>query len=983
MRLLRCLAAAGIMSIVLPAAASAQAAITGTVKDNSGAVLPGVTVEASSPALIEKVRTTTTDATGQYRLIDLRPGAYTVTFELTGFASIKREGIELSGSFTATVNADLQVGNVAETITVNAQAPVVDVQSASRQQVLDSQVLEAIPAGRNQRLYATLVPGMSGTGADVGGTTALTLGAVAIHGGSTNDQRLLFDGITIGNVAGTGSISNFVPDQGTAQEVTVTYSGATAETMTAGVTFNYIPKDGGNSFSSSVFGMHVTPAFQANNLTPELQTAGLKAANRLQDLTDVNASGGGPIVKNQLWFFLSGRHQVNNSYTAGLWNNLNAGDPSKWTYAPDYNNQAILGLSSDSGASRLTWQQSPRNKFSFFYQDQTRYYHNFVMPDSPESAFNWVFPRLFTGIAGWQSPVTNRLLVDVKYAIRAENIRNIFPAEDSPYRTLIRVTEQGGLIPGLIYRGAGAPNDTSIGTFREDQYSAGQVSATVSYVTGAHEFKVGFSDRFGPENSSSNDIASELSYRFNNGVPNQILERQTQFSDLNIGIRAEIGAFVQDKWTLRRFTLNAGVRFDYLNTGYDDFTQQPSPFSTAVLFFPATTWYDFKDISPRLGGAYDLFGDGKTALKFSLGRYVQAYAPIDGNPPGAQMVERVTRAWNDSSPLGSPNYYVPQCDLRNPMANGDCGTISDLRFGQGVAVNYDPATKGGWFNALYNWEFSTAIQHQIAPKVGVELAYYRRWFGNFAATQNRALTAADYSPFSVTAPVNPLLPGGGNYVVGGLYDLNPARVGLTDNYVTMASNFGNQIQHWNGVDLNINARPASGILLQGGMSTGRTSTDNCAIVASLGSNPSPLYCHVDTPFLTQVKFIGSYSIPKVDVRLAATYQSVPGPQILANYIVSSAVAQTTLGRPLSGGAANTTVNIVAPGTLYGDRLNEVDLRLSKIFKYGKTRSTVSLDLYNALNNSVVNSLSSNYANWQQPQGILGARLAEISARFDF
>jgi hypothetical protein len=167
------------------------------------------------------------------------------------------------------------------------------------------------------------------------------------------------------------------------------------------------------------------------------------------------------------------------------------------------------------------------------------------------------------------------------------------------------------------------------------------------------------------------------------------------------------------------------------------------------------------------------------------------------------------------------------------------------------------------------------------------------------------------------------------------------------------------------------------------MSTGRTSTDDCQIVAQIGGNPSPLYCHVDTPFLTQVKFIGSYTVPKVDVRFSATLQSVPGPQILANYIVSSAVIQQSLGRPLSGGAANATINIVAPGTIYGERLNELDLRFSKILKFGRTRTTFNFDLYNSLNGSAVTSLSSNYANWQQPQGILSARLAEISLRFDF
>jgi hypothetical protein len=983
MRVLRFLILAAASSLILPSTALAQAAIAGVVKDKTGAVLPGVTVEAASPALIEKVRTAVTDATGQYKIVDLRPGTYSVTFNLTGFSTIKREGIELSGSFTATVNADLQVGSVAETITVTGEAPVVDAQGTTRQEVMSAEVLDTIPAGRNQRMYATLIPGMSGTGVDVGGSTELTLGAVAIHGGSANDQRLLFDGLTIRNVAGVGNISNFVPDQANAQEITVTYADQSADTQTGGVTFNYVPHDGGNKFLGSFFGKKATSGFEGSNFTPELKAEGLGVPNSIQNLTDVNPSVGGPILHDKLWFFSSGRYQVNNSYVAGLWQNANAGNPNAWSYVPNYNQQALFRLNGGSLSQRLTWQESTKNKFTAFYEYTTRHYDNVALPDAPESSFNWVFPRLGLGYVGWQSPVSNKLLIEARLDVRPENIRNLLPPPGSPFATLIRVTEQGGLIPGLIYRGAGAPNDTSIGTFREDQYTGKQALVSLSYVTGAHAFKVGLSDLWGPEISSSNDIPSELSYQFNNGVPNQILERQTIFSGLSIGVRAELGAYAQDRWTIRRLTMNLGIRFDYQNTGYGDFTQQPSPFSTQPIVFPATTWYDFKDLSPRLGAAYDLFGDGKTIAKISVNRYVQPINPLDGNPPGAQLVERVTRSWKDSTPVGSANYYTPNCNLRNPLANGDCGTISDLRFGQGIGVNYDPATKGGWFNAPYNWEFSTGVQRQIGPRMGAEFAYYRRWYGNFTVTDNLTTSPSDYSPYSIPAPLNPLLPGGGGYVVSGLYNLNPNRVGQTNNYVTMANNFGNQIQHWNGFDINLNARPTLGVLLQGGVSIGRTSMDNCEIVAKV-NNPSPLYCHVDTPFQPQIKFLGSYTVPKIDLRLAGTLQSVPGPQILANYIASNAVVQPSLGRPLSGGAANVTVNLVAPGTMYGERLNQLDLRLSKPIKFGdRTKLTVNLDLYNALNASTVLSLSSNYANWQTPQGILPARIFELSARVDF
>ena len=233
-----------------------------------------------------------------------------------------------------------------------------------------------------------------------------------------------------------------------------------------------------------------------------------------------------------------------------------------------------------------------------------------------------------------------------------------------------------------------------------------------------------------------------------------------------------------------------------------------------------------------------------------------------------------------------------------------------------------------------------------------------------------------------TAPSDSRLPGGGGYAVSDLYNLNPNKVGQVNSLFTLAGNYGNQIEHWNGVDVSLNVRLRQGTMVQGGMSTGRTSTDSCDIVAKI-DNPSALYCHVDTAFLTQVKFLGTYAVPKVDVQISATFRSVPGPNILANYIATNAVVQPSLGRPLSAGAANVTVNLVEPGTMYGERSNLLDMRFSKIFKFSRYRTSVNLDLSNMLNGSAVTTLNNNFATWQVPTGIDLARFAKISASFDF
>jgi len=326
---------------------------------------------------------------------------------------------------------------------------------------------------------------------------------------------------------------------------------------------------------------------------------------------------------------------------------------------------------------------------------------------------------------------------------------------------------------------------------------------------------------------------------------------------------------------------------------------------------------------------------------------------------------------------------VPDCELTNPLANDECGIMSNTAFGGTVpATTYNPKALVGWGVRPDSWEFSTSIQHELVPRVSVNVGYFRRWYSNFTVTDNLSAAPADYSPFSITAPSDARLPAGGSYLVSGLYDLNPNKAGLINNYFTLASDYGNQLEHWNGVDVTVNARPGPGLLLQGGLSTGRTITDNCDVVAKV-DNPSTRFCHVQTDFLTQVKFLGSYNVPRIEVQISGTFQSIPGPQIGAAYVATNALVAPSLGRNLSGNAANVSVALVEPGTIYGDRLNQLDFRAGKILKFGKTRTAVNLDLFNAFNRNTALTVNNNYASWQQPLSILSARLVKISVQFDF
>jgi hypothetical protein len=438
-------------------------------------------------------------------------------------------------------------------------------------------------------------------------------------------------------------------------------------------------------------------------------------------------------------------------------------------------------------------------------------------------------------------------------------------------------------------------------------------------------------------------------------------------------------------------TLNLGVRFDYFNDYFPESSLGPGPLvPNRNITFPESSFVSWKDVSPRLGMAYDVFGNGKTAVKVSLDKYMvaQGLQGVYGDQadPIGRLANMVTRSWNDLLfPVGDPRRgnFVPDCSLTNPQQNDECGIMSNTSFGSTIpATTYDQRALVGWGVRPDSWEFSASVQHEVVSRVSVNIGYFRRWYGNFTVTDNLAVAPTDYSPFSVTAPIDPRLPDGGGSLITGLNDLNPNKAGQVNNYFTLASDYGTQLEHWNGIDVTVNARPGRGTLLQGGLSTGRTTTDNCDVVAKT-DNPSTRFCHVETSFLTQVKFLGSYNVPKADVQISGTFQSIPGPQILATYVATNAQVAPSLGRSLSGNAQNVSVALVEPGTMYGDRLNQVDLRVGKILKFGQTRTAVNLDLFNAFNQSTALTVNNNYASWLQPLSIVSARLVKISVQFDF
>lgn len=981
--------------LLLPALAAAQGSIAGTVIDTSGGALPGVTVLASSPALLEP-RTIVTDGAGLFQIVDLRPGIYTVTFTLPGFATVLREGLELSGTLTAVTDITMPIGGLEETITVTGETPLVDVRGTRQEAVLDAELLAAIPTGRSHYHLATLIPGMQTGVRDVGGAGGVQVsGSGAIHGASNG--RLLADGLTVGHNG--ESLNMWLSNVGGAQETVIQTSGGLGEAETGGVQINIVPREGGNLFSGSTFFSFANSSMAGSNFTPELKAAGLRTPNELDRVYDFNPTFGGPLLQDRLWFFLTSR-AVGAYNFIPIFPNLNAGDINSWEYVPDTSRRAITQNRYITASARVTWQVTARHKFNVFWDEQQRAVdfdtHGGSATTSPEAdAASGYTPNRVTQ-ATWQSPVTNQILLEAGYGAYMQRWGSR-PRMDGTFDPLsVRVQDQGGIIPGLRFKQPGnyGHNWTGIQSWR----------ASMTYVTGSHTVKLGYTGaHHAPAQNEFTNPSGFQQFRLRNGVPNRIdLYTNRSYA----GILDMTAFYAQDQWTLGRLTLQGALRFDNARGSFSggDRAELPTifagPFIAEDITFSGEDLRGVRwtDITPRMGVSYDLLGNGRTAVKVTLGKYMESIGAVPGGStsPTAGALNPITRASRNvrRSWVDADGDFFPDCDLRNNAANGECGRVSDLNFGtKTFSSTPDRDRFEGWNKRDFNWEFGANIEHELVSGLSVDLGYFRRWFGNFTVTDNLAVGPEDFDEFSVVAPTDARLPGGGGQTITGLFNVSETKFGQVDNFITAASNYGKQVRRWHGVDLNVNGR-FEALQIQGGFSTGTELRDNCEIRVALpeiaATNP---YCRTETPWLTQVKGLAAYTIPVIDVQVSGTFQNTPGAivnssgqvsSLSANFVIPNAAVAPSLGRNLSGGSRNVVVNLTAPGEVYGDRTNQIDFRVAKIFRYAGTRAQIGLDIYNLTNNNTAQTYQQTFgSSWLNPTSILQPRFVKISMQFDF
>jgi len=1018
--------------------ASAQGSITGTVKDTSGAVLPGVTVEASSPALIEKVRSAVTDTSGQYRIVDLRPGTYSVKVTLPGFTTVQRDGVELTGSATLTIPLEMKVGTVQETVTVSAVSPVVDLQNTKRETVIGADAIQSLPA---TRAYGSLLNVMPGVTVDNNGLAATpTMTFFSAHGGRTNEGRMSINGMTVAAAFNGGGVSSLTYDTNNIEEAVVVVSGGLGENETGGPTMNLVPKSGGNTFSGQAFFNAAGDWSRGDNIDDTLRAQGITKGPGIKSSYDASGSLGGPIKRDRLWFFGSYRSYSTTTGVSGIGANKYAGDPAHWDYLRDDSLEPRLIQGRHIWSARATAQITQRNKVTFSHESQSRCEGSTLTTSgqgcrtrgsdwialgatarSPEADTGYFdFPYWVTQ-ATWTSMASTKLLLEAGYSRFAYRHAG-GPGQVPPdgILDLIPVTEQlaiDGHPANFAYRG--------LGTYLNNFGNPNSWRASASYVTGAHNMKVGYQGSYLVADSEFDTNVSQLAYRFSNHVPNQFTYRLPQFQTAD---RTRVTAlYIQDTWTRERLTVQGALRYDQASSfspSEHNGTTQTSRFNPSPVILERTDGVSsYKDLSPRFGIAYDVFGNGKTALKFNFGRYLGPATNdtiYTQNNPANRIVgynlTAINRAWTDTN-----GNYIVDCDILNPnlqvVPGGDtCGALTGnlLNFGRpGTSTRVNPALLNGWNIRPRDSQWGINLQQELVPRVSLDVGYNRRWWDNFTITDNLAVGPSDYDKWVINAPRDSRLPGGGGYPIP-VYTLTAAAGARpADNYVTFETDYGPaRINYWHGVDVTVNARLSGNTRLQFGTTTGRAINDTCATIVLVDS-PDPRNCRSVDPVETTLRGLASYTIPRVDVQVSATMRSQP-PRIFAtnnptifvgiqplmnpsdaNYNVPNTVVQSLLGRLPPGGVPNGTTQITlvdnATKIIADNRRTQVDMRFAKIIRLGGgRRADVGVDLQNLLNTNYGTVFESQYdyvapngGTWLNPTTILGPRFVRLNVTFNF
>jgi hypothetical protein len=952
--------------LAVPSASFAQGAIAGQVAVTNGAT-PGVVVEVSGPALIERSRQVTTGTDGRFRIDGLRPGVYDVTFSAAGFRTVKHEGVRVVSGGTAAVSPQLAPGPATALITLPAAVAPLDARASTRRTVLDASTLAALPLVGSYNSLLTIVPGIETDEPNVVVDPALTL--FAIRGGRPTEGRLAVDGFTVGASPFGNTPGFYFTDPRHAEEVVLVTSGALGEAETGGLRIDIVPRQGGRTHRGRVFAGGSSERMLRTNLDDELRAFGVSPVPPLTRSWVVAADISGPLMRDRLWYVLNGQAQSSMRRLSSFFNAA-AGNPALFLSHPDLTRRAYSDRTWENLALRLTWLASARNTVGLLFDGQSicracsGASTELGDPDlsSPEATGVGDVEPLRLIQASWSAPWNDRLLLDAGASSHVFGWGN--SQRDDSTRGLARIVEGT-----QFYRSQDwAENESSSTSWR----------ASASLMVGRHVLEVGHQGQLLADDRTFFSNDQNVTFRFVNGLPTSLLQVISPFAQ---SVRAEqLSAYVQEQWTAGRLTLHGALRYDRAKSWFPAQRIGPTRFLGNVIEFPKTDGVDaYRDLTPRFGAAYDLSGDGTTVLRVSGGRFLEGVSTTgiyaEANPV-AHVIRSASRGWSD---VDRDN--VPDCDLRNPFGSGECGQLTNILFG-GVVETFvvDPALLGGSGVRPSDWNVGASIERLFAGGMAVEAAYHRRWFDGFTVRDILTIAPSNARQFSVVAPTSPDLPNGGGYSVGPFYSFVSVPGGQS--WLTSSDRYGSQTLSVDAIDVTVHGRTAFGLTVAGGSNTMQRRSNTCDVHAAVPENaPLNPFCDLSTGWLTQVRGLATYDVPVVGVQVGAIHWNRPGPTLTANTTASTNVGIFT-------------VPILEPGALYGDRVSSTDLRVNKAFRVGGSRRVgVGLDIYNVFNgasplsysagSTFFSSSEGKYPLNIRPTSILSARLFRITGEFSF
>lgn len=916
------------VALVVPAglvgAQSETGTITGIVTDQSGAVLPGATVTMTSAAIIGGSRSTVTNEQGAYKFIALPPGTYNLKFELSNFSPITREAIRITANFVATVNVQLGMQQLAETVNVTGEAPTVDSKSTLIATSLDKGLLDNIPTGRDIWVLTEQVAGTVPDRYNVGGTESAQQTTLSVHGAS-GQQDYSINGLSMNWPGGAGQFTMFYFDYDSFEEVQIETAGAPAEVSVGGLYMNMITKSGGAIFSGGVTTMYQPGRLQGNNVTSDLKAQGITKSNPVDLILDFQPYLGGPIAKNA-WFFGSYRRYIIDTQILGL--KKADGSPEV-----DVNHQS-------NALGKVTYQLNAANRLmgQYYFNYQNRFFRRDNGYSFTEEKASWRQIEPAHLIQGqWTSTLSKSLFLDARFGY----LHQIFP---------------------LAYQSAVGPSDiTRIDDVRSTVTGAApydmknlatrhQANASLTYfndrAAGTHVFKVGF-EWTRALNGYDYRINGDMVEHFYDGVPAYVDASNTPLSQRSLF--RNISVYGQDSWAVtHNMTVNLGARYEAFK-GYN-----PAQGAPGGTFFGPRQFPEVQDIPnfsilvPRLGVSYDVKGDGKTAIKASYSRFA---------------IQEGSRFPESLNPNAFSGKLMPWTDLNNDgIAQASELGAPYAFYGGASGVRLDPNIK-----RPYSDEITVGVQHDLGGDLAVGATYYHRKNKNLLGQLNvKAPIDLAYTP------VNVPVPSGGTITV---YNEKPDYVGQVDRVIT------NQTQFWekyNGIEFTAKKRLSNNWQMLFGYTYSKATNYYVEVPWNFldANDPNNLVNITDrvqpsdTPHI--LKLAGTYVLP-LAITLSANYRFYTGKPL----------TRTVLVEDLNQGPVS--VPAEPRGAYRYPNVSLLDLRISKAFSLGgKTRLEAMFNMFNVTNAAtVISQVTTLGPYYGKPVQILTPIVTGFGARLTF